>query len=79
MFITLKHKELTFLDSLIQMLFLFDYLINHISTSDQKVWKLMTSLLAQILDMDVQLYKPCFTLKLKERKKKKTLMCFPST
>lgn len=36
MFITLKHKELTFLDSLIQMLFLFDYLINHISTSDQK-------------------------------------------
>lgn len=53
MFITLKHKELTFLDSLIQMLFLFDYLINHISASDQNVWKLMTSLLAQILDMDV--------------------------
>lgn len=37
MFITLKHKELTYLDSLIQMLFLFDYLINHISASDQKV------------------------------------------
>lgn len=58
MFITLKHKELTFLDSLIQMLFLFDYLINHISASDQKVWKLMTSLLAQILDMDVHCINP---------------------